>query len=88
MDDHVRRLIEHGPGVAGDRHAPGRVLSLDDVAQVAPGLVRIGIDRPDNLDGAFFAHQPHDTRADGAHAVLHRPNLFLQSQLRPAISAL
>ena len=84
MNNHVRRFAEHGFGVIGDRHAPGRVGAVHHVAQVAPRLGWIGIDRPDNFDGVFFPHQPHDGRADGADAVLHRTNLFFQSRLRRA----
>ena len=59
----------------------------DHVAQVAPRLGRIGIDRPDNLDRVFFPHQPHDGRTDGTDAVLHRANFFLQSWLRSKLGA-
>ena len=79
MDHHVRRFAEHGRGVTRDRHAPRRVGSVHHVAQVAPRLGRIGIDRADNFDRIFFPHQPHDGRADGADAVLHRSNFLFQS---------
>ena len=70
MDDYIQRLFEHGLGVRGNRHAPGRIGGGDHFSKIASSFRRVFVNRADDFQRIFLAHQADDRRADGAEPVL------------------
>src|SRR5437879_6548595 len=81
MHDDVSRLRQHLGGICRNFYSPRRMRGAYDLAQIAPGLGRVGVDRADDFHRLLFAQQAHDGGADRSDAVLDGANLFSHDEL-------
>ena len=79
MNDDVSGFAKHGCGIGNYWHAPGRVRSADNLAEIASSFCRILINCADYFDGGFFSEQADNGGTDWTDSVLNGANfLFLQ----------
>src|SRR5271156_77588 len=81
VDDHIHGFFEDGSSVRRKQDAPGGVGRGDDFSEIAAGFGGVFVNRADDFQGIFLAHQADDGGADGAEAVLHDANFLFHDEV-------